>query len=235
MMHPDVINRNFRMIQAASTRTIRVWDLPLRLFHWSLLICVTGAIVSMQVFENIDWHQRFGYAVLALIIFRIMWGFAGSRHARFLNFIRGPGAIKDYLARSRAGGHISIGHNPLGALSVLALLLVLIAQAVSGLFLTDEIMFEAPLFKYISEHTASLLGRLHHLNANLIFILIGLHLAAILFYRFVKRDNLVTPMVTGRKAVPLAAAEQDAEGGATWLGLLIFVIAAALVWGVTRL
>jgi len=224
------------MAEVTPTRRIRVWDLPLRLFHWFLLICVSGAILSIEVFDNIDWHLRFGLAVLALLIFRVIWGFVGSRHARFLEFVRGPGAILAYLRKMKSGEGVTVGHNPVGALSVVALLLVLCVQAGSGLFLTDEILFEAPLFKYVSGQTASLLAELHETNAALIFTLVGLHLAAILFYRFVKRDNLVTPMITGSKEVPTSLPETSAEGGSAWLGLVIFGLAAALVWYVaTRL
>lgn len=221
------------MTEVTRTRRIRVWDLPLRLFHWSLLTCVSGAILSIEVFDNTDWHLRFGQAVLALLIFRLIWGFAGNRHARFCSFVRGPGAIIAYLRKTGSGETVQVGHNPLGALSVIALLLVLSFQATSGLFLTDEILFEAPLFKYVSGQTASLLAKLHEANATLIFTLIGLHLAAILFYRFVKRDNLVTPMITGHKDVPASLPETSAEGSPAWLGLVIFGFASALVWYVT--
>lgn len=221
------------MTDINNTRRIRVWDLPLRLFHWALLVCVCGAILSIEVFDNIDVHLRFGQAVLALLVFRIIWGFAGSTHARFLNFVRGPGGILAYLKKMKSESGVMIGHNPIGALSVIGMLLVLGFQACSGLFLTDEIMFEAPLFKYVSGETASLLAKLHEANATLIFILIGLHLAAILFYRFVKRDNLVTPMITGSKAIPASSAEQSATGGHALLGLVIFGIASALVWYLT--
>ncbi len=222
------------MIEIKGTRRIRVWDLPLRLFHWALLVCVCGAILSIEVFDNIDLHLRFGQAVLSLLIFRLIWGFAGGTHARFLNFIRGPGGILAYLKKAKTASGVMIGHNPVGALSVIGMLLILTLQACSGLFLTDEIMFEAPLFKYVSGETASLLAKLHEANATLIFILIGLHVAAILFYRIVKRDNLVTPMITGNKDVPASAPEQSATGGSALAGLVIFGIAAALVWYITN-
>ncbi|MDQ7989242.1 MAG: cytochrome b/b6 domain-containing protein [Candidatus Dactylopiibacterium sp.] len=221
------------MNQVAPLQRIRVWDLPLRLFHWALLVCVTGAVLAIEVFDNIDWHQRFGFGVLALVIFRILWGFVGGRHARFASFVRGPGTMLAYLRSSVAHG---VGHNPLGAVSVLALLLVLALQAGSGLFMTDEIFFEAPLFKYVSGATASLLGSLHEINVNVLYALVALHVAAILFYRFVKRNNLVTPMITGSKAVTAEEATHADTGGAAWLGLVVFALAAAVVWYIaTRL
>lgn len=220
------------MKTAGTTKRIRVWDLPLRIFHWALLVCVAGAVLSIEVLDNVDWHARFGYAVAALLIFRIVWGFAGSQHARFLNFVRGPGQILAYLRGKRETGG-EIGHNPLGALSVLGLLTILAIQAGSGLFITDEILFEAPLFKHVSSATAELLGQVHGVNANLIFALVGLHIAAILFYRIIKRENLVTPMITGNKEVAAESPLVSATGGTAALGLVIFALASGLVWFVT--
>lgn len=216
----------------ASSRRIKVWDLPLRLFHWALLICVAGAVASIEIGENIDVHQYFGYAVLALLVFRLIWGLVGGEHARFSSFVRGPQAILGYLKNMKNHQGPSVGHNPLGALSVLGMLAVLLFQAISGLFLTDEIMFEGPLFKYISGSVASLLAEAHEANAGILFALIGLHLAAILFYRFAKRENLITPMITGSKDIPAATPLSHARGGHALLGLGVFAAAAALVWSI---
>lgn len=219
-----------------ASRRIKVWDLPLRLFHWSLLVCVVGAIASIEIGDNIDVHQYFGYAVLSLLIFRLLWGLVGGEHARFGNFVRGPAAILAYLKNMRAQHGPSVGHNPLGALSVLAMLGVLLFQAVSGLFLSDEIMFEGPLFKYVSGEVAGWLAEAHEANAALIFALIGLHLAAIAFYRLVKRENLITPMITGRKEIPADTELQDARGGRVLPGLILLAMAAGATWFVvTRL
>ena len=216
-------------------RKIRLWDLPLRLFHWSLLLLVSGAIASAELADTItgamDWHPRFGYAILALLVFRLIWGFVGSTHARFANFVRGPAAIIDYLKHMKDAKGPSIGHNPLGALSVLALLAILLFQAISGLFLNDEdFSLEGPLFKHVSGAVSHAFRELHEANAAIIFTLIGLHITAILFYRFIKRDNLVTPMLTGNKEIPVEQPEASASGGSAWLGLLIFGIAASAVW-----
>lgn len=213
-------------------KTIRVWDLPLRLFHWALLICVLGAIISIEIADNIDIHQYFGYAVLSLLIFRLTWGVLGGEHARFASFVRGPGQAIAYLKTIKTQHGPSIGHNPLGALSVLGMLAALLFQAVSGLFLTDEILFEAPLFKFISGDTASLLAQAHEINPKIIMALIGLHIAAILFYRFGKRENLITPMITGSKEVPADCPANDAKNGHAWLGLALFATTTALVWAI---
>jgi cytochrome b len=218
-----------------SIRKIRLWDLPLRLFHWALLLCVTGAIASAELADEIagamDWHPRFGYAILGLLIFRLIWGFVGSEHARFTRFVRGPAAILEYLRGMKDATGPSIGHNPLGALSVLALLATLLFQAGSGLFLNDDdFAIEGPLYKHVSESVVHVLRKLHETNAGLIFALIGLHLCAILFYRFIKRENLVTPMLTGNKEIPAEAPDYDAQGGSNLLGLGVFALAAGLVW-----
>ncbi|NSL54527.1 cytochrome b/b6 domain-containing protein [Uliginosibacterium aquaticum] len=218
-----------------STRRIKVWDLPLRLFHWSLLLCVAGAVISIEVADNIDWHQRFGIAVLTLLVFRLLWGIVGGQHARFANFLRSPASILGYVKRMKDEKGPAVGHNPLGALSVLGLLAVLLFQAGSGLFLSDEIMFEGPLFKFVSGEIAGFLAEAHEANAGIIFTLIGLHLAAILFYRFVKRDNLITPMLTGSKEVPAETPVQDANGGSALLGLITLAVAAGVVWFIVTL
>lgn len=218
------------MSHAAAVRKIRLWDLPLRLFHWSLLICVAGAIASIKIGDNIDVHQYFGYAVLGLLIFRLIWGFVGGEHARFASFVRGPGQVIAYLKQMKSQHGPSIGHNPLGAISVLGMLAALLFQATSGLFLSDEIMFEAPLFKHISGSLASGLAEAHEINSNIIILLIALHLLAIFFYRFIRRENLITPMLSGNKEVPAESALSDARGGSIWLGLIVFALAAAGVW-----
>jgi cytochrome b len=215
------------------SRKIQVWDLPLRLFHWLLVISITGAILSVELADyfasGMEWHKRFGMAALSLLVFRVIWGFIGGTHARFSSFVRGPASVITYLKAMKDHHGPAIGHNPLGALSVLALILSLGFQATSGLFITDEVMLEGPLFKYVSESTAHLLGELHEANAGLIFALIGLHIAAILYYRFIKRDNLITPMLTGNKEIPAEYPAEDAKGGHAVLGILVFVIVAALV------
>lgn len=219
----------------AGRRIIRVWDLPLRIFHWALLVLVACTILSVELGDAIpgamDWHPRLGYTVLAMILFRLVWGVVGGTHARFASFVKGPGAILGYLRSLKAKAQPAIGHNPLGALSVLALLLSLSVQAVTGLFLNDDDFFiEAPLYKHVSDSTAHLLHEIHEVNASVLFILIGLHVLAIVFYRVVKRENLILPMVTGRKDIPADMPVADATGGHPVLGLIVAVVAAVAVY-----
>jgi len=205
-------------------RRIRVWDLPLRLFHWALVLAVLAAFVAVNI-DAMDWHRRAGLAVLGLIVFRVVWGFTGSTHARFRDFVRGPRTILDYLAGRWHGQ----GHNPLGALSVLAMLGVLGAQAVAGLFANDDATFSGPLAGLVSGDTSDLVTSLHHLQALLIVLLVLLHLGAIGWYSLVKKQDLVRPMITGRRDVddgdPDNADAKDAEGGG-WLAFVIAVLLA---------
>lgn len=176
---------------------VRIWDLPTRLFHWALAICIVLGIVFVKIGGNaIQWHAYCGYTALVLILFRLIWGFVGSKYARFANFVPSPATLIAFLRGQVDGG---LGHNPLGALSVIALLVVVLIQALTGLFADDDIFFQGPLAKYVSNSTVALLSSIHRFNQYLIFALVGLHIAAISYYHFVKRENLVRPMVTGDK------------------------------------
>ena len=184
-------------------RRVRVWDLPTRLFHWALLICIIGSLVSVKIGGNaIAWHFRFGFAILTLVAFRVVWGFIGSRYARFSSFPPNPLAAFRYL-----GGHSqhTPGHNPLGAFSVYALLAALAFQAGTGLFANDSIMWDGPLKALVSGETSDLLTTLHRLNRFVLIGLILVHVGAIVFYSRVKKERLVGPMVTGDRDYPPGA------------------------------
>lgn len=214
----------------------RVWDLPTRLFHWVLVLLVVFSIVSAKIGGNwIDWHMRSGYCILALVLFRVMWGFAGPFHARFANFVRPPSAVFGYLRDLRNGRAAApAGHNPLGALSVLAVLAVLLLQASTGLFANDSISSEGPLAKLVSSATSDLLTRVHKINQFVIFALIALHLAAIAYYYFARRENLVLPMITGDKPGAGLAPSSDALRDRLRAALLLAVAAAVAGYVVTR-
>ena len=203
-----------------STKTLRVWDVPTRVFHWSLVMLVIGSFTSGKIGGNaMLWHGIFGVAILGLLSFRLVWGLIGSTYARFLVFVRGPRTILAYLRGDWRG----LGHNPLGALSVLALLAALSFQACSGLFSNDDIAFNGPLYALVSKDTSDWLTGWHRRGEWLLVLLVGTHLAAIVFYQRVKKQDLLRPMITGlvRSDDPDARA---ASGG----GLLAFVFAAAL-------
>lgn len=206
--------------------TIRIWDLPVRLFHWLLAATVMGSFISAKM-GNLVWHERLGCTALALLLFRLIWGVAGSRYARFASFVRGPRAVQAYLRGAWRGA----GHNPLGALSVLAMLAALLFQAVSGLFTNDDIAFEGPLAHRVSGAMTSLLTTLHRGNEKVLLALVALHIGAIVYYRMVKRHDLIGPMLSGdgAHAEPFEAARDDLR-----LRLRALVIAAlcglAVVW-----
>ena len=180
-------------------KTIRIWDLPIRMFHWLLAACILASFITVNIGGNaMEIHARVGYCVLALIIFRVCWGLVGSYHARFINFVPSPQSFFSYvLGKSKAG----LGHNPLGALSVLALIASVGLQAVTGLFANDDILFEGPFAKYVSNSTVSFLTSIHRFNETVLLVLIALHLCAILYYYKFKGENLVKPMIVGDKEI----------------------------------
>ena len=188
-------------------RTLRIWDLPTRLFHWLLVVCIVGAVICVNIGGNLmQWHAYFGYAALSLVLFRVLWGFIGAVHSRFTTFVPTPQRLIAFLSGKEGSG---LGHNPLGSLSVIALLLLVGIQASTGLFTDDDIAFQGPLAKHVSNATVSLLGSIHALNSNILFGLIGLHLLAIAYYQWVKRESILRPMIQGDKEVDV---ERDGNG-----------------------
>lgn len=180
-------------------KIIRVWDLPIRLFHWLLVLCIIGSFISVNIGGNaIQWHAYFGYSILCLLIFRIIWGFIGSTRARFVSFFPSKKAILAYLQGSSPR---VLGHNPVGALSVFALLFVLCVQVTTGLFVDDEIAFQGPLAKYVSSSVSSFLSQIHEGNQVVIYTLIAIHVTAIWFYKKFKGENLIKPMISGDKEI----------------------------------
>lgn len=208
-----------------------VWDLPTRLFHWLLVLLLVGSFLAVKAGGNwIDWHFRAGYAILALIVFRIVWGFVGGHYARFRSFLHGPRRIIAYLrgAPDAPGGP---GHNPLGALSVYAMLLLIGVQAVLGLFSNDDIASEGPLASMVSKSTSDFLTGLHLRHEPILLALFALHVLAIAWYRIFRRRRLVGPMITGRdpQAPPGAVSSRD-DARQRLMALAILVVVAILVW-----
>jgi cytochrome b len=222
-------NNHKNMSTPASLNMVRVWDLPTRAFHWLLAAAVMGSFISVKIGGNaMIWHGRFGYAALTLLLFRLVWGFIGPVHARFSEFIKGPAAI---LAELRGKSRVFVGHNPLGALSVIALLLLFSAQALFGLFTTDDIFYDGPLVKHASSQTVELASWFHHNSEWFLIGLVALHVLAIVFYRVVKKRDLVGPMVHGDQPVPqnvsVRASQDDLR---IWLkALVVLALCAGLV------
>ena len=193
---------------------VRVWDLPTRLFHWALVVCIIGLITTSQIGGNaMDWHFRFGYAVLTLLLFRLLWGFVGGHWSRFSTFLYSPASLLRYIRGQENGGQ-PLGHNPLGALSVFAILAVLLLQVGTGLFSDDEIAAVGPLSKLASGSLVSQLTHYHKDIGKLIVLaLVVLHIGAIVFYRVKRKKDLIRPMLVGDASSdsPQPASRDDAR------------------------
>jgi cytochrome b len=180
---------------------IRVWDLPTRLFHWLIVIFVVVSFATGMVGGNwMSYHLKSGYIILTLLLFRLIWGFWGGRYSRFVTFVRGPIAVMQYAKTLlRKDSPKLLGHNPMGGWSVMAMLAALFVQVGTGLFANDDIATQGPLYGWVSKATSDWLTGIHLFNKGVILFLIALHLSAVFFYLLIKHDNLIVPMVTGRR------------------------------------
>ena len=212
-----------------------VWDLPVRIFHWLLVLLVISQVATASIGGNaMEFHAYGGYAILTLVLFRVLWGFFGGTHARFRDFVRGPGTVLRYAKSLLKGPHsLQRGHNPLGGWSVLAMLGSLLVQATTGLFANDDVMMEGPLVKHVSSHASSVATFIHDVNAAVLIALVAIHIAAVLFYLLVKKENLIVPMITGRKQSATTA--ESARYGSAWIAAGLLGCSAAAVYFVIRI
>ena len=220
------------MHQHETLKKVRVWDLPTRTFHWSLVLCTLGLAVSGLIGGSavMEWHMRLGYAVLALLLFRIVWGLVGGRWSRFAAFVYAPRSIIDYLRGSGKPEH-DVGHSPIGALSVFAMLAVFLAQVASGLVSDDEIATSGPLTSLVSNATVSLASNYHaNIGKWLLLALVCLHVAAIIFYQRRKKKNLVGAMFHGDKTLQMTAPPSRDDIASRTAALLILSACGALVY-----
>lgn len=215
-------------------RQVTVWDLPLRLFHWALALSIVLAVLSGKVGGNwMDLHARIGLAITGLLMFRLTWGFVGSTYARFAQFAPTPGRLKAYLR----GEWQHLGHNPLGACSVFALLGLIALQLTTGLLANDDIAFRGPLYELVGKDLSDQLTGWHKQSSNLLLALVALHVAAIVFYLHVRKRNLIRPMITGQQELPGAAdaitppATPARQSGNKRALLLAIALAALAIWG----
>ena len=218
------------MTQASAPVEVRVWDAPVRLFHWLLLALVGFSWWSgEQGNEWMEYHAWSGYAILTLVLFRIAWGFVGSDTARFAHFFRGPRISYAYfrsVLQRRPWAYL--GHNPLGGWMIVSLLLVLLVQAITGLFGNDDDAYEAPLSHWLSHDTSSLITTLHAYNFDLLLGLIGLHVAAVFAHQLLRRDDMIKAMFTGVKtSISGATAGRMVS---TWRALVLLGFMAAFVY-----
>lgn len=220
------------------SRTVRIWDLPTRLFHWTLAFCVTGSFVTIKMggFVGMEWHVRFGQITFGLILFRLIWGVIGPHYARFNQFVRGPSTIWRYLRGEHQ--HIA-GHNPIGSLSVVAMLILFGFQAFSGLFVSEDVFFTSGPLAHLSSAWSSRLTGLHKLNEWPMLALIALHLAAILWHLFVHKQRLVKAMITGDTVLDAAETHLAPQAQDTLRvrvsAILLGGAIAAFTWWITTL
>ena len=205
-----------------------IWDLPIRIVHWLLTVLIFGSWYTVSVTGNMEAHMLIGQTILCLLIFRVVWGFVGTRYAKFSSFVFGPRTIIAYARTllSRSGGGYA-GHNPLGFLAVFAMLLLIGIQVTTGLFATDGDFYEGPLNDLVSGRTGREITDIHYANFNVLAVMIGIHIAAIVFYLLYKRENLIWPMFTGTKA---GDALESVGGSKLGLALGVIVACAAGVY-----
>ncbi|MBV9782300.1 MAG: cytochrome b/b6 domain-containing protein [Acidisphaera sp.] len=208
--------------------SMRVWDLPIRLFHWAIVVLLVISYLTERT-GRMQWHFYSGYTLLTLLIFRLIWGFVGSDTARFRHFLKSPAAALRHLAQfHRREPDNEIGHNAAGGWMVLVILLLLAVQVVTGLFARDDDVSEGPFRNYVSDALSDRLSYIHYLNFNyLILTAVALHVLAVLGYAVVKRHNLLRPMITGKKRMP--AAMRAPRMASPVLALLVLACAAGAV------
>jgi len=223
------------MKPAATAHQVKVWDMPVRLFHWLLLGLVGFSWWSGDAGDDqMVWHSWSGYAILTLLLFRIGWGFIGSDTARFVSFVRGPGASFVYLRSVfKRQPKAYLGHNPLGGWMIMALLAVLLIQVVTGLLGSDDSDYEAPLAHLLSHDTSSFITTLHAYNFDLLLILVGLHVAAVLTHLVMRRDDMLKAMFTGVKTS--LTGESAGRMVPAWRALLVLTVVALGVYALVTL
>ena len=220
-----------------SMQTTRIWDLPTRLFHLLLIVCVAGLFASAELLEdNLQIHFYFGYATLTLLLFRLMWGFAGGHWSRFSSFVPTPHKLLTFVKSMRSHNTASIGHNPLGALSVLAMLFVLLVQVFTGFFSYDDVAFNGPWSNLISNDLSDLLTEYHsEVGKSILLLLIALHVTSIVFYKRVKNEDLVSPMLHGDKSVPDNTPASTDNSQSRLLAFALLMASAAITYGLISL
>jgi cytochrome b len=210
---------------------VRVWDWPVRIVHWAMVLLLITLLTTAKIGgDAMEWHMRAGETMLALVLFRVIWGFTGSRYARFTSFVRGPRAVIAY-ARSIVGPphEVHAGHNPLGGWMVIALLLALLAQTGTGLFTNDDVLTEGPLVRLITKDLSDTITGFHHRNAWIVIALATAHIGAVLFYLIALKENLIQPMLHGAKTLPATHAIAGADANNVKASVL-FATCAAAVW-----
>ena len=223
------------MADSLQLTRVRIWDLPTRIFHWSLPLCLLGLVVTATIGGSaMNWHFRFGYTLASLLLFRLVWGVVGGRWSRFAAFIYAPKTMLNYL-RGAGRPQDSVGHSPLGAVSVFAMLFFLLAQIATGMLSDDEISFAGPLTRFVSNSTVSLASNYHtEIGKWILLSLVLLHLAAVAYYQR-RKHRLIEAMVFGDKTLGIALPSSRDDAVSRVTALVIFVVCAAGVYWISSL
>lgn len=205
----------------------KLWDWPTRLFHWSLVVIIALSWWTANE-GHMDWHERLAYTLLVLLLTRVLWGFVGSHASRFSSFLRGPRTVLAYLKGQVGPG---AGHNPLGGWSVMLLLAMLFLQIVSGLFNSDDILFDGPLYHLASSEWQDRMGQVHVIAFDVLLIMIAVHILAVLYHQWRHKQPLIQAMLRG-SARAREGLEPTRPG---WWAIVIALLVAAALWGLLAL
>jgi cytochrome b len=216
---------------------VAVWDLPVRVVHWALVALFVGLVATGLIGnEWLEWHMRLGKALIAVVLFRVLWGFAGSRNARFRTFVRGPRAAASYVrSRFERRPEIHVTHNPLGGWMAILLLVAMLAQAGTGLFANDEVLYEGPLASHVTQALSNALSSIHRRLWWAVAGMAALHVLAVLAYLVVLGENLIAPMVVGAKDLPAGAGRPEDSIASTARAVGLAVASFAAVFGLLSL
>lgn len=213
---------------------ILIWDFPTRLFHWLLTLCIVAQWLTSELGGDLmDWHFVIGYFTLGLILFRLVWGFIGPKHARFNQFLVSPNKLIQYLKTLRRGNAPNyVGHNPIGGLIVPLIIVVIGLQVISGLFASDDVFYSGPYMASISAESQALMDWLHSQTFDVITVIIVIHILALLWHRFIAKHHLISAMFTGKKEAPK---DQGIASSQVPLAILIVLLVGAIVLAIIAL
>ena len=214
-----------------------VWDAPVRVVHWTLVALLAGLVTTgLLGNEALEWHMRLGKTLIAVVLFRVLWGFAGSRNARFRTFVRGPRAAASYVrSRLKRKPEIHVTHNPVGGWMAILLLVAMLAQAGTGLFANDEVLYEGPLAGHVTQALSNALSSVHRRLWWVVAALAALHVLAVLAYLVVLRENLIRPMVAGSKELPAGVGRPEDATASTAGALVLAAASIGAVFGLLAL
>lgn len=230
MLNPAPSSNSNSSLQKAGR--VFVWDVPVRLFHWTLLALMIALFITAEILDDaIELHAILGRAALVLVLFRLLWGITGSSYARFSQFMRGPVTVMEYVRSMLARkSEFIAGHNPLGGWMVIVLLAAILVQASLGLFANDDVLFDGPLAYLVTKDTSDFITGLHQDMFYALLVLVGLHVAAVIWHKLFKCENLLPAMFTGYKELPSGVQAENARGGSVLLAVVLLVISAVVVY-----